>query len=172
MAAHIEILSSVYYSSMSARARASTRVMYASDPERKTEFPFLYPLPLSPSSFSLSLPRRALRRATASICPPPPRRSNGESGWGWCRAPSVSGYNEKAPYSFAVPLPYPLFFPSILSACVCPLSTSFSLLSFLLLLLFLSFSREVDETRRDDRRLMECTMNAVLRRFNIFMVAC
>lgn len=149
MAAHIEILSSVYYSSMSARARASTRVMYASDPERKTEFPFLYPLPLSPSSFSLSLPRRALRRATASICPPPPRRSNGESGWGWCRARSVSGYNEKAPYSFAVSPSLPSFF-SFYTLRVC--LPAFNLFFSALLSSSSPFSFFFPRSRRDEER--------------------
>lgn len=91
---------------------------------------------------------------------------NRGGGGGGCRARTVSGYNEKAPYSFTVPLPL-LFL--ILALYVCQLWTSFSGL------LFFSprRSRIHSETRRDDRtrRLMEYIMMrlAVLRRLNRYV---
>lgn len=97
------------------------RVMYASDPERKSEIPFLpgsVPRPPPRSSFlcpcteCLFLLLRSgerygeLRLASDPHQTPLGPRERGRDGVG--PTASVSGYTEKAPYTFCLP-PHPPF---------------------------------------------------------------
>lgn len=135
---HRNPISSVYYSSMNARARASasTRVMYASDPERKTEFPFLYPLPLSPLLLFLFLCPGERYAELQPASAPHHRAQVTESQGGGGVGPAVyPGTTRRphipSPFPFPTPLSPPSFF---LYSCVC---TRFQPLFLCALLFFL-----------------------------------